>query len=422
LAEESNLTDDFLRELMNVGEVDILVGVPTFNDAKTVGQVVQAIRAGLLKYFPRQRAVIINADGGSNDGTPELVRAASISDLQHASNLYALRTLHCISTQYPGGPATGIALHTILAAADLLRASLCAVISADSTTIEPQWIDSLLRPVSRDGFDLVTPIYRRHKFDGLLIRNLVYPMNRALYSRRVREPYPPEFAFSGQLASHFLGQDFWSQDVGRGGAEIYLTISAIAENFRVAQSFLGTKSRVEHATEDLVAAMRRSVGTLFWSLDQKVVVWKANSHSEAVPTFGPEHEVILDPIRVNRARLHEMFVRGVAELEPVLKSILSGSTLGGLQQAAGATEEDFCYSNELWVRTVYEFAAAYHGAVISRDHIVQALAPLYRGKIHTFLRENREASAEEVESNIEALCLEFEHLKPFLLEIWNGRK
>src|SRR5262249_5948787 len=153
----------------------------------------------------------------------------------------------------------------------------------------------------------------RHKFDGLLIRNLVYPMNRAIYSRRVREPYPPEFAFSGQLASHFLGQDFWSQDVGRSGAEIYLTISAIAENFRVAQSFLGTKSRVAHGGEVRVPAMCRSVGTLFWSLDQKVVVWSANSHSEAVPTFGPEHEVTPDPIRVNRARLHEMFVRGVAE-------------------------------------------------------------------------------------------------------------
>ena len=80
MAEGSILTDDFLRELMNVGEVDILIGVPTFNDAKTVGQVVQAVRAGLLKYFPRHRSVIINADGGSKDGTQDLVRAASISD------------------------------------------------------------------------------------------------------------------------------------------------------------------------------------------------------------------------------------------------------------------------------------------------------------------------------------------------------
>ena len=48
MAEETILTDDFLRELMNVGEVDVLIGVPTYNDAKTVGHVVQGIRAGLV--------------------------------------------------------------------------------------------------------------------------------------------------------------------------------------------------------------------------------------------------------------------------------------------------------------------------------------------------------------------------------------
>jgi glucosylglycerate synthase len=422
LPEETILTDDFLRELINVGGVDILIGVPTYNDAKTVGQVVQAIRAGLLKYFPRQRAVIVNADGGSRDGTPDLVRAASISDLQHPSNLYALRTLHCVSTEYSGGPSGSVALHTILAAAELLQATSCAVIAPDSTTIEPGWIESLLRPVARDGFDLVTPIYRRHKFDGLLIRNILYPMNRALYLRRIREPYPLDFAFSGRLANHFLGLDFWSQEVGRTGSEIYLTISAIAGGFRLAQSFLGPRAHVEYAASDLVPAMRRSVGVLFWSLEQNGSVWQKNGGSQPVPTIGPDHELSSEQLRVNRKRLHEMFVHGVAELEPVLNSILTQPTLGELQRAAALPEEEFRYTDDLWVRTAYEFAAAYHKAVISRDHIVQALAPLYRGKTHTFLLENRDASSEEVEANVDALCLRFERQKPSLLEMWGGRK
>ena len=69
--EESVLTDDLVRQLMNVGEVDILVGLPTYNNVKTVVPVTQAIVAGLLKSFPRERAAIINPDGGSNDGTRE---------------------------------------------------------------------------------------------------------------------------------------------------------------------------------------------------------------------------------------------------------------------------------------------------------------------------------------------------------------
>jgi glycosyltransferase involved in cell wall biosynthesis len=105
LHDGSILSDDFIRELINVGQVDILVAVPTYNHGQTVGQVVQAVRAGLLQCFPRARAVIINADGGSTDGTQDLVRAASISDANISSDVRALRTLHSISTQYEGGPA-----------------------------------------------------------------------------------------------------------------------------------------------------------------------------------------------------------------------------------------------------------------------------------------------------------------------------
>jgi len=103
-ADDSILTDEFLRQLINVGEVDILVGLPTHNNAKTIAPIVATIQAGLLTYFPRDRAAIINADGGSQDGTPELVLNAAIDDLRRRSNVSALRTLHVISTQYASSP------------------------------------------------------------------------------------------------------------------------------------------------------------------------------------------------------------------------------------------------------------------------------------------------------------------------------
>jgi hypothetical protein len=422
LAEGSFLTDDFLRQLINVGEVDILVGVPTHNNGKTIASVVEKIQAGVLRFFPRERVAIINADGGSRDGTPELVVGAAIDDTQRSSKLYTLRTLHAISTQYANSPARGTALRTILAAAELLRPKACAVISPESTQIKTEWLPALLRPIYKEEFDLVLPTYSRHRFDGILLTNLLYPMTRALYGLRIREPHASEFAFSSRLGSQFLAQNAWHDETAEAGSETRFTLTAIAEGYRICQSFLGTKEQVERRSADLVPAMRQTVGALFSSLEPNFSMWSNKTGSQPIPTTGAEREFTLEPLRVNRKRLRDMFSTGVAELESVFQSILSSSTLAELQRIARLEEVRFRYSAELWVKTVYEFAAAYHKSVISRDHIIQALAPLFRGRVFTFLTENHNGSAAAVEENIEDLCVEFERMKPYLLEIWNGRE
>ena len=422
MAEESFLTDDFIRQLMNVGEVDLLVGLPTHNNANIVGPVVQAIQAGILKYFPRERTVILNVDGGSRDATADVIMASSINDLRRGYNTHALRTLPSISTRYGSSPSSETSLHTILSAAELLRATACAVISPESVNIEPEWIARLLHPIYRENFDFVTPTYRRHKYEGILVSNVVYPMIRSLYGQKIREPYAADFAFSGRFGTQFLTQHVWNDESGQFGTELEMVLSAIAGSHRICQSFLGTKSRVERHPDDLVAAMRQTVGVLFSAMESNVAGWSSTDGLKPILTEGPEYEITLDPVRVNRKRLKQMFASGVSQLEPVLKSILSPTTLAALQQIAELPEEAFRYPSELWATTIYEFAASYHKSVMARDHIIQALAPLYRGRAVTFLVENRNASAEEVENSIEALCGEFERLRPYLHNVWNGRK
>ena len=422
MAEETLLTDDFLRQLINVGEVDIVVGLSTHNHAKTIDPVMRAIQAGILKCFPRERSVIINADGGSHDGTSELVTGASIDDVWRESKVYALRTLHAISTRYARTPDPSTALRTILAATDLLRAKACVLISPDSTTIEPDWLQRLVRPVYHDNFDLVCPIYLRQKFEGALMRNLLYPMTRSIYGCRVREPYGSDFAISGRFASDFLSKEIWNEDWSRMGPEISLTITAITGRYRVCQAFLGTKLQPHRSGGDLVAVMRRTVGALFSSLDTNFPMWSTITSSQPVPTMDDQPKVAPEGERVNRKRLHEMFAAGVAQLEPVFRSILSPATLSELRRIAALDISEFQYPADVWAKTVFEFAASYHKSVINRDHILQALVPLYRGRSLTFLLESRNGSGENNETREESLCGEFERLKPYLLEIWGERK
>jgi hypothetical protein len=171
-----------------------------------------------------------------------------------------------------------------------------------------------------------------------------------------------------------------------------------------------------------VPALRQTIGVLFGSMESNLSVWTSKTGSQPITTIGADQQFALEPRRINRKRLLDMFRAGVAELDSVFQSILAPSTLAELRGIARLEEEDFRYSGELWVKTVYEFAVAHHKAVINRDHIIQALAPLFRGRALTFLLENRTASAAAVEEHIENLCLEFERLKPYLLELWKDRE
>ena len=422
MPEDSLLSDEFLRQLINVGEVDILIGLPTHDNAGTIQQVTRAIQAGILKCFPRERAVIINADGGSRDGTPQMVTGVSIDDVWSASKVYALRTLHAISTEYAGTPEPGRALRTILAAADLLQAKACVIISADEATIEPDWLQRLVKPVYRDNFDLALPIYQRQRFEGVLMRNMLYPMVRSIYGYRVREPFASDFAISGRLATDLLNRDLWDEDSVRAGPEISLTIAAITGSYRICQTFLGIRAHTDPSATDLVLALRRTVGALFASMDATFPVWSAISSSQPILTIDGRCEIAPEPFNVNRERLRDMFAHGVSELDPVFQYILSPQTLAELHKIAALKVDDFRYPAEIWARTVFEFAASFHQSVINRDHIIQALGPLFRGRALSFLEEISEASEEQIEKNVEGLCVEFERLKPYLLEVWKQKR
>src|SRR5207237_8570464 len=75
----ASLTPQTETVVQAIGETEVLVGIPSYNNADTIGHVVRAISVGLAKYFPRARAVLVNSDGGSSDGTPEVV-AQSVVD------------------------------------------------------------------------------------------------------------------------------------------------------------------------------------------------------------------------------------------------------------------------------------------------------------------------------------------------------
>lgn len=423
MADETFLSDDLLRQLMSVGEVDLLVGILSHSSANTMRRAAHFVEKSLQQNFVRQRVAIISVDGGAADDSDSNERTG---DGQPGNNSYSkglssLRTIHRITAGFNGTPSPGLALRTILSSSDLLRAKACAVVSPATSSTSPEWVANLLRPAFRDSFDFAAPLYSRHKFQGLLARNLLYPMTRAVFGRRIRELYSDEWAFSSRLGSFCLNEDVWHEEPVRSRPEAWMGVSALTSDFRCCQVYLGEKPPPPDGSgPDLVEVLRQTVGSLFWLLETHQQAWMERKGSEPVPTFGPEHAVTAEPMEINRARMFEMFQTGVKELEPILESILSAETLAGIQSIAALDQQSFRFGAALWVTVLYEFAASYHHSVINRDHLVQALVPLYRGKIHSFIAEYWDASATEMEAASENLCLEFERQKPYLTEKWKA--
>jgi hypothetical protein len=118
----------------------------------------------------------------------------------------------------------------------------------------------------------------------------------------------------------------------------------------------------------------------------------------------------------------QVFRNGVREFASILDPILSPEILQTIQRLADVSDADLRYPDELWVKTVYEFAASYHHGVIHRDHVLQALVPLYLGRTGCFVTENLETDSFDFKQRIEALCLEYERLKPYLIDRWKLTK
>jgi hypothetical protein len=422
LAEEPFLEDDFLRQLMSVGEVDLLVGIPSYNNAATMAQTIATIEESFQQNFVRDRVCILNVDGGSNDDTRNVLLQKN-ERRNGGRGLTTLRTVHRVSWTYGNAPSSGLALRTILAAADLLRAKSCAVVSPATTNLTASWVANLLRPIYREQFDFLAPLYARNKFQGLLARNLLYPMSRAVFGCRIRELYADEWGFSGRLATQCLDQDVWHEEAVRTRPEAWMAVTAISADLNCCQYFLGQKAAPASGTgPDIVEAIRQAVGNLFWCLERYEGRWLGRTGSQAVPTFGPDHELCEESPPANQEKILEMFRSGVNELEPLLASILTGETHAQVKAIALLDGDKFRFANELWVRTLYEFASSYHHSVLNRDHLVQSLVPLYRGMLYSFLVQHANASAEDMEADSELLGLEFERQKPYLVERWKSAK
>jgi glycosyltransferase involved in cell wall biosynthesis len=377
----------------DVRAADLIVGIPSYNEAELISYPTQMAGEGLVKYFGDKNSVIINCDNNSPDGT----RDAFMNTPTEIPKIY-------LSTP-PGVKGKGNNIRNLFKKSCDLGAQAVIVLDADLKSITPRWVKNLGEPLFED-FGFVAPLYVRHKYDGTITNNIAYPMTRSIYGRRVRQPIGGDFGFSGELAEIYSREEGWSPAVAEFGIDVWMTTTAMCHDIPICQSFMGRPKihKPKDPGESLGPMFLQVVGTIFDIMAEKVAFWKEVRWSKPTAIFGfGLGEMEMPPaVDVNLERLYDKFQAGFASYD--------------------GRFTNFELPANLWAEILIDFAVAYKNGADEKQRIMESLIPLYFGRTCSFVVELEPMTIQQAEEVIEDQCIVFERSKPGLLTRWSDTK
>jgi hypothetical protein len=398
------------RHVERLGAIDLLVGIPCFNNDTTVEHVIRTVEEGLYRHYPDHRSVVLVSDGGSTDDTREVA-----AQLEHSP------WVERVVAAYRGVPGKGTAVRGIFEVADIAEARTTLFFDSDLRSITPEWVKCVADPVLEEGYDFIAPYYRRYKYDGTITNNIVYNLTRALYGYRVRQPIGGDFAFSLPLVRTYIQQPVWETDVARFGIDIWLTTTAMVHRVKMAQANLGVKIHdVKDPAEALGPMFRQVVATLFQLMEEHEGIWKKVRGSEPVPVVGPGVEVEPQPFAINVPRLVNDFRTGYNNYGQLWRRIVAPENWQVIEHLHDLPVEEFLFPTEAWVGILYDLAAAWHHWQGSRDLLLGLMTPLYFARIASFVNRTRDMDAAGAEALVEEQARLFEEMKDYLIERWDN--
>ncbi|MBE9573314.1 MAG: glycosyltransferase family 2 protein [Proteobacteria bacterium] len=399
------------KRIEEIESADILMGIPCYNNERTIAHVIQMVTHGLAKHYKDQRSVIFVADGGSTDDTREVAREFQIKPWQEK-----------VVSIYRGPGGKGTALRSVFEAANRMKVRACAVVDSDLRSITSDWVKHLIDPVLSKDYQFVSPVYLRHKYDGTITNNIVYNITRALYGKRIRQPIGGDFAISREVAKFYAEQDVWETDVAHFGIDIWMTTNAITQGFRICQSNLGVKIHdAKDPGQHLGPMFRQVVWTLCYLMERFEVHWKGVQGSEPVETFGQEGYVEPEPVNVDIEGMIEHFKIGFQQFSSLWKDIFSKACFDEIENVVEMDSNQFYLPTDAWAQILYELAATFHSWSVNRYKLIDLMTPLYYARVASFVRQSWDMSSQEAEELVEDQALKFEEHKDYLIKVWDQK-
>jgi glucosylglycerate synthase len=398
-----------LEQIERMQGADLVVGLLRAEAANGGGPAAAAIvREALAKFTSSPRAVLVMDD---NSGAEAARDESPVSILP----------CHLLDATVPLATPQSVfgAYQTIFGIGRKIGARACMVIASEMQSITPFWIDRLARPALEMDYDLVAPRYARHRWEGLINRAILSPLNRALYGKRVQNPLGPDFGLSGRLTASVLEDQPAPRGTGAGHSMVSIVSVAARGSFQVCEAYLGARLQPPADFVNLGSLLAQVLGPVFAEVERNVILWQRVRGSLAVPVFGTPEAPPEESGPVDAGRLIESFQLGVTNLLQDLWSlVLPPKTLLEIRKLSRLPLAQFRMPDDVWASIVYDFALAHRVRTINRDHLLRSFTPLYLGWIASYGLEMAAADLPEVEARLERLARAYEAGKPYLVSRW----
>jgi hypothetical protein len=420
---ERPITEPFLPDpvttLLERSEpTDIVVGVLTFNDGATAPAVVKGLVEGFRRYAPEKRVLVVNCDAGSQDGTPDLIGQAIGCDASFWAIRHAVSgaSLHVLSES--GVPGRDAAIRLLVAVAERLSVKACLIVDGNVKSAHPRWSELLTSPILDKGADCVLPQFSRNRYEGTLTNTLLAPLTRALYGKRMAYHQGGAYAFSDRFVRSLLLPQPWDEEIATYGIDGWVTTLAAAEQADVCEAVLGTRLRQGKPMGDLSTIIAQSVGCTFHMMERYQSTWESVTGSRTVPMIGEPVGLGESVGALHVDRMIHGFQQGLRDLVPIWQIVLAPDTFQQILELGIDGADSFRFPSSLWVQIVYDLALAYHDRLLHREHLLKSLTPLYLGHTASLILTTRALPGQRVEEELERVAVEFETMKPYLIQRW----
>jgi len=448
IKEGEELFTEALREPLSqaeaIAEADIVVGVPFYNEADTIGSVLKTATKGLKEFYPDEKCVIVAAGSPAGGAALEVV-----NNLPNVDGINRIAFL--LNDERINGK--GWSLRAIAEIARSLGANL-AILEADlrSRTINgdieglaPDWVRLLLEPIKRQKMDLVISRFNRHYFESPISSHFFYPILAAIYKRRINDMQGGQWGVSHRLIRTYLKdtQKLWQTDITGFGVDSWLVTTAITNEARICEVNLGVKIQVSTPGKaELV--LRRLAGVLFDQIVSDREWWKETeaigepSLIEPLAAFGIKKTHRPGEVQIHPQLPISRYKHGFNVFHSLYENVLSPEAYRQLDKLSRAEATGFDFPARLWAQIVYRFLLAFaFGKGFARGDLLNSLIHLYQGcvasfalKMHSVKSRLASLPAAEAESltslaaerEIQEMADEFLRQKPSFLAAWEMRE